>query len=97
MLQVIEALTAISKWADRNSSSKASILLAAISNSDFIISLLSTADILKLTLTISRLLQSPSLDLANASSAIEGVKEIFQEKRTMYVGEFHTIFLNAST
>jgi len=97
LLQVIEALTVISKWADRNSSSKASILLAAISNSDFIISLLSITDILKLTLPVSRLLQSTSLDLASASSAIEGIKEIFQEKRTMCVSEFHTIFLKASS
>jgi hypothetical protein len=56
---------------------------------------LSTADILKLTLPVSRLLQSQSLDLANASSAIEGIKEILQEKRTKCVSEFHTIFLEA--
>ncbi|KAL4153651.1 hypothetical protein QTP88_001484 [Uroleucon formosanum] len=92
---VIEALTVISKWADRNSSSKASILLAAISNSDFIISLLSTIDILKLTLPVSRLLQSTLLNLASASSAIEGIKEIFQEKLTMCASKFHTIFMNA--
>ncbi|XP_029341950.1 zinc finger MYM-type protein 1-like [Acyrthosiphon pisum] len=95
--KVIEALTDISNWADRISSSKASILLAAICNSDFVISLLSTADILKLTLPVSRLLQTSSLDLANASSAIEGIKEIFQEKRTLCVGEFHKIFLEASS
>jgi len=71
--------------------------LAAICNSDFVISLLSTADILKLTLPVSRLLQTSSLDLANASSAIEGIKEIFQEKRTLCVGEFHKIFLEASS
>lgn len=57
---------------------------------------MSTADILKLTLPVSRLLQSTSLDLANASSAIEGIKEIFDEKRTMCVSEFHKIFLEAS-
>ncbi|KAL4090749.1 hypothetical protein QTP88_025526 [Uroleucon formosanum] len=53
---VIEALTDISYWADRISSSKASILLAVICNSDFVISFLSTADILKLTLPVFRLL-----------------------------------------
>ncbi|KAL4083561.1 hypothetical protein QTP88_028877 [Uroleucon formosanum] len=95
--KVIEALTDISYWADRISSSKASILLAAICNSDFVISLLSTADILKLTLPVSRLLQSSSLDFTNALSAIEGIKEIFQEKRTLCVGEFHKIFLEASS
>ncbi|KAL4083208.1 hypothetical protein QTP88_028538 [Uroleucon formosanum] len=94
---VIEALTDISYWADRISSSKASILLAAICNSDFVISLLSTADILKLTLPVSRLLQSSSLDFTNALSAIEGIKEIFQEKRTLCVGEFRKIFLEASS
>jgi len=97
LLQVIEALTDISNWADRISSSKASILLAAICNSDFVISLLSTDDILKLTLPVSRLLQLSSLDLANASCAIEGIKEIFQEKRTKSEGEFHKIFLEASS
>ncbi|KAL4088891.1 hypothetical protein QTP88_023975 [Uroleucon formosanum] len=95
--KVIEALTDISYWADRISSSKASILLAAICNSDFVISLLSTADILKLTLPVSRLLQSSSLDFTNALSAIEGIKEIFQEKRTLCVGDFHKIFLEASS
>ncbi|KAL4091124.1 hypothetical protein QTP88_025862 [Uroleucon formosanum] len=95
--KVIEALTIISKWADRNSSSKASILLAAISNGDFIISLLSTTDILKLTLPVFRLLQSTSLDFASASSVVEGIKEIFQEKRAVCISEFHTIFLNASS
>ncbi|KAL4113018.1 hypothetical protein QTP88_016722 [Uroleucon formosanum] len=95
--KVIEALTDISYWADRISSSKASILLAAICNSDFVISLLSTADILKLTLPVSRLLQSSSLDFTNALSSIEGIKEIFQEKRTLCVGEFHKIVLKASS
>lgn len=57
---------------------------------------MSTADVLKLTLPVSRLLQSTSLDLANASSAIEGIKEIFDKKRAMCVSEFHKIFLEAS-
>lgn len=73
------------------------MLLSAINNSDFVISLMSTADVLKLTLPISRLLQSPSLDLANASSAIEGIKEILQEKRMKCVEEFHTVFLESSS
>jgi len=37
-----------------------------------------------------------SLDLANASSSIDGVKEILEEKRTNCISEFKTIFSNAS-
>jgi len=83
-------------WSERTSSSKASILLSAINNSEFIISLFAMVDILKLTMPISRLLQSTSLDLSNASSLIDGVKDILEEKRKHCVSEFNTIFSNAS-
>lgn len=85
LFQIVQALDEVSKWSDRTSSSKASILLAAISNSEFIISLLAMVDVLKLTMPITRLLQSPLLDLVNATSVIQGVKDILEEKRTKYV------------
>ncbi|XP_029342283.1 uncharacterized protein LOC103309214 [Acyrthosiphon pisum] len=94
--KIVEALTEVSIWSERISSSKASILLSAINNSEFIICILAMVDVLKLTMPISRLLQSTSLDLANASSSIDGVKEILEEKRKNCVSEFKTIFSNAS-
>ncbi|XP_029348708.1 protein FAM200B-like [Acyrthosiphon pisum] len=94
--KIVEALTEVSMWSERISSSKASILLSAINNSEFIICILAMVDVLKLTMPISRLLQSTSLDLANASSSIDGVKEILEEKRKNVVSEFKAIFSNAS-
>lgn len=96
LFHIVQALDEVSKWSDRTSSSKASILLAAISNSEFIFFLLAMVDVLILTMPISRLLQSPSLDLVNATSVIQGVKDILEEKRTKCVFEFNNIFSNAS-
>lgn len=92
IFQIVEALTEVSTWSDRTSSSKASKLLSAIDNSEFIIYLLAMVDILKLTMPLYRLLYSTSLNLANVFSSIDGVEQISIDKRLNCVPEFNNIF-----
>lgn len=66
-----------------------------ICNCEFIVSLFSLIDILKLTLPVSRILQSTSLDVESANFVIEGVKEVLNEKRTDSNNVFKNIFTDA--
>lgn len=91
----MEALSDIKCWTDNNSSKKSNTLELMICNSEFIVSLFSLIDILKLTLPVSRILQSVSLDVESAKFVIEGVIEVLNEKRIDSQNVFKDIFIEA--
>lgn len=82
-------------WTDTNSSKKAYTLELTICNSEFIVTLFYLIDILKLTLSVSRILQSRSLDMEKANVVIEGVKDVLNEKRIDSHNAFKDIFNEA--
>lgn len=93
--EIVEALSHISTWKDTHTSSKATSLLHALCSPEFIISTFSLADILQVTLPISRLLQLPSLDLNRASNAIQTTLTTLENKRSDCVEVFAHIFSEA--
>lgn len=92
---IVEALTSISNWIDNKTSSSASTLLNAICTSEFIVSILSLIDVLKITLPLSRLLQTPSLDGIEAAKAVENTVSTLEKKRLFAESEFDSIFKEA--
>lgn len=85
----------IQSWTDKASSSKALSLVSTICTSEFLISLYSLIDVLKHSLVVSRLLQSDSLDLQNATQATQSILELLEEKRRNCNQEFRQIFSEA--
>lgn len=95
LFQIVESLVEIQSWTDKASSSKALSFVSTICTSEFLISLYSLIDVLKHSLLVSRLLQSDSLDLHNATQATQGILELLGEKRSNCSQEFKCIFSEA--
>ncbi|KAL5232700.1 hypothetical protein ACI65C_000110 [Semiaphis heraclei] len=93
--KIVESLVEIQSWTDKASSSKALSLVSTICTSEFLISLYSLIDVLKHSLVVSRLLQSDSLDLQNATQATQSILELLGEKRNSCNQEFKHIFSEA--
>jgi len=74
-------LVEIQSWIDKTSSSKALSLVSTICTSEFLISLYSLIDVLKHSLVVSRLLQSDSLDLQNATQATQKYFMVIERKK----------------
>jgi hypothetical protein len=90
---IVDALTLITSWADSTSSTTASTLLNSLCTPEFLISMLALLDILKITLPLSRLLQTPSLDSNKASKAVANTLTTLQGKRTEVVSDFNKLFI----
>jgi len=99
---VLSALQDISKDADIDAKTrtKAMSLINAISSSSFVVSLAAAKKVMSLTLTLSRRLQLPKLDLSDGSAMAESVIKRLQEWRldddAWHGGEF-SVFARAAT
>jgi hypothetical protein len=99
---VLNALQDISKDADIDAKTrtKAMPLINASSSSSFVVSLAAAKKVMSLTLTLSRRLQSPKLDLSDGSAMAESVIKRLQEWRlddgARHGAEF-SVFAHAAT
>ncbi|XP_054278286.1 52 kDa repressor of the inhibitor of the protein kinase-like [Macrosteles quadrilineatus] len=93
LTNIVDALTLITTWKDSKSSSTASTLLNSLCTPEFLISMLVLIDILKITLPLSRLLQTPSLDSNMASQAVTNTLTTIQVKRTQVETNFSKVFV----
>ena len=80
IIKIHNALAEISTWQDRKTSSDAFSLIQAIRSPEFLLSVVCLNDILGVTVSLSRLLQTPTLDLKKGTDAIEDTKSVLQEK-----------------
>nr|CAI5847964.1 unnamed protein product [Callosobruchus analis] len=92
---IITSLQEISLWRDKDSSSGAHMLIDALSQSNFIISLLCLEKLLAFTLPLSKMLQSKNIDLASAMNIVEDVESSVQNLRENADAEFQKIFEEA--
>ena len=76
-------------------SKNAHILLNSNLKFEFIIALVTIAEILGITVSLSRQLQNPSIDLVQCYGMIERVKDTLKECRENQT--FHSVFENAIT
>lgn len=89
---VLSSLQEISSWIDKDSSTGACILISALGQSSFIISLLCLEKLLGFTLPLSKILQNKDIDLAFAISNIKDVIASIQILRENADDEFCKIF-----
>lgn len=93
---LVSTLEELSYDSDTEVSSKSLSFLKSILCSEFIISLCSLALIFSYTLTVCKLLQSPSCDLFSAMEHIENIHTTFKNVRKNIEENFSKIFLSAS-
>jgi hypothetical protein len=85
LLSIVSSLETISEWHERKTASTASCLLSAVTGTDFIVALWCLADVLSLTVVLSKLLQSESMDLVMMHEHLNRVVCVLDEK--MQCGE----------
>ncbi|KAJ8883976.1 hypothetical protein PR048_015832 [Dryococelus australis] len=94
--KIAAALEFASKWKDSASSSKAISLLCAISESDFIVAVVSLYDLRITTLQLSRTLQKKkTLDLKKAEEMLRNTITTLKAKRGKCEQEFLRLFSEA--
>jgi len=92
---IIEALSKISEWKNRETAGKATILLSALCKFEFIVGLFCLSDILSLTHSLSVVLQKEAIDLAKASKMIGTLLATWKKKREKVDEIFRLIYSDA--
>ena len=92
---ILQTLQAIEESYDRDSASKAATYIAAIQRGDFILSLVTAASVLSLTLTLSRQLQEVNIDLCKATQNVKLVVDALEYERVNSKTEFCVLFKKA--
>ena len=78
---IIAALLEISAWRDQKTSAKASCLVAALSQPQFIIAVICLSDVLSVTEPLSKILQSTSMDLKSARQEVVSALSVLSRRR----------------
>ncbi|CAK1584957.1 unnamed protein product [Parnassius mnemosyne] len=82
LVEICSALEKISAWQDNKTANDAHCLLQTLRSSDFIISSICLSDVLGTTVSLSRILQSNSIDLKKkATDTINDTLSVLQNKR----------------
>lgn len=92
MPAVCATLEEIQQWEDKNSSSGAFVLLHAIQQSEFIVSLMSSAKLLSYILKLSKSFRSYDSDLSTAISYAETTVSAISNIRQHAKEEFSAVF-----
>ncbi|XP_077306272.1 52 kDa repressor of the inhibitor of the protein kinase-like [Lithobates pipiens] len=96
LVKVVSALSAISQWKCSSTSSTASTLIHSLCSTEFIFSLISLISVLKVTLPLSRFLQSPTIDLTSASDCLTDTMATLENMRCNADGTFSTLHMEAT-
>ncbi len=89
---IVDALSVISEWADKDSSSSATQLINSILQPSFLVSLHVTTKIFAITLPLSRSLQATNVDLAAALNHVSNAYEELNAIRAAAESEFESLF-----
>ncbi|XP_037876693.2 52 kDa repressor of the inhibitor of the protein kinase [Bombyx mori] len=95
LIKICSALEKISAWQDNKTANDAHCLLQTLRSSDFIICSICLSDVLCTTVSLSRILQSNSIDLKKATNAINDTLSVLQNKRENVDVIFHQLFEEA--
>ncbi|CAI6362318.1 unnamed protein product [Macrosiphum euphorbiae] len=90
---VIDGLSIISSWPDRESSSGAYQLLCAIKQPEFILATHLLAKVFSISLPLSKLLQMQNIDLIEAMSLADNVSDVLKNIRNNADEDFKKLFL----
>lgn len=92
---VVLSLQEISLWADKDTSSNASMLLSALKQPEFLVSLLCMQKLLAFSLPLCKILQLENADLASALNNAEDLISSIRDIRNNADREFSEIFEQA--
>jgi hypothetical protein len=92
---ILRCLEKISEWKDKKTAVKASLLMKAVTESQFIVGLFCLCEILSLTLPLSKILQKETLDLARSSELIRNLLAVMEQKRKENKENFRDIYIQA--
>lgn len=93
---ILVALTKVSEWSESESATKAKMMICALVNYEFIITIYTLTHILSVTLPISKCLQAKEKDYINTSNYIQSVLDNLTNKRTNCDKYFKIIYKEAS-
>uniref|UniRef100_A0A8C5QST3 Repressor of the inhibitor of the protein kinase n=1 Tax=Leptobrachium leishanense TaxID=445787 RepID=A0A8C5QST3_9ANUR len=96
LVKVVSVLSAISPWKSSSSSSTASTLIHSLCSAESIYSLVSLISVLKVTLPLSRFLQSPTIDLTSASDCLTDTMTTLENMRCNADDIFSTLHMEAT-
>uniref|UniRef100_A0A8C5QC55 52 kDa repressor of the inhibitor of the protein kinase n=1 Tax=Leptobrachium leishanense TaxID=445787 RepID=A0A8C5QC55_9ANUR len=96
LVKVVSVLSAISQWKSSSSSSTASTLIHSLCSAELIYSLVSLISVLKVTLPLSRFLQSPTIDLTSASDCLTDTMTTLENMRCNADDIFSTLHMEAT-
>lgn len=94
---VCKVLKEIECWRDRTTAAKANILLRAITNCEFIITLFILSHIMSITYPVSKILQNPSLDVAMAKAKLDSTLKVYDGMRANADSHFARIVEEAKS
>ncbi|XP_026473489.1 uncharacterized protein LOC113380896 [Ctenocephalides felis] len=95
LIKICSALEKISAWQDNKTANDAHCLLQTLRSSDFIISSICLSDVLGTTVSLSRILQSSSIDLKKATDAFNDTLRVLRNKRENVDEIFQQLFEEA--
>lgn len=93
--KIVSCLEEISQWShfsSDTSSVTARTLLYAISNGEFIVTLVCLADVLSQTLPLSRFFQKETIDVSKATEILTDTFSVLKTKRENVVAEFSLLY-----
>ncbi|XP_022169095.1 52 kDa repressor of the inhibitor of the protein kinase-like, partial [Myzus persicae] len=93
---ILVALSTVSEWSESESATKAKMLISALENCEFILTLFTLTNILSITLPISKCLQGKERDFISATDSIQLVLDNLTDKRTNCSQYFNKIYKEAS-
>lgn len=93
---ILVALNKVSEWSESESATKAKMLISALENCEFILTMFTLASILSITLPVSKCLQGKERDYITATNIIQLVLDNLSNKRTNCNQYFNIIYKEAS-
>lgn len=91
--QLVIVLAEITKWKESSmTTSKAKSFVLSICDTDFIFALTCLSYVLERTLPLSKILQSSTIDLKNASEIVQCTITVLQSNRTNCISEFAKLY-----
>lgn len=93
---ILVALNKVSEWSESESATKAKMLISALENCEFILTMFTLSNILSITLPVSKCLQGKERDYISATNIIQLVLDNLSNKRTNCNEYFNKIYKEAS-
>jgi len=94
--EIMDVLKIISEWKDRETAGRAHDLLTSVRQPEFLLTLHALEDVLSSTVSLSRFLQKETIEMQQASDAVQDTLSVLEEKRRKSEEIFEVLFNTVS-